>query len=408
MSQCIKCKGNLKCGKPICQIIAKSESRIKIKELLKENLDSISPPTVFIGSKLQYPKVNVGILSPIKVEQEPSIYDNPYYWYKNKFNIQQVINLRTSLVNSRFQTTVKEIRNPKKFLELTQEIGMSLKPAEVEINIKHINKQIRLDDISLPMGPSASLESLKVNSNIKIPQKVDKVYSDTDLKAAEALKYLYKNNFNEQNLTQILSIGCLGLKKNRILVPTRNSITAVDDTIGKELITNIKEFKTIDNYQLFIGNYFGNYFYILLFPEVWSYELFELYSNSIWNLNELEMITDHETYKGRTSYAENCAGGFYAARISLLEYLNSIKKQATAILIRFITPEYSNPLGVFIVRQAVRNSFEQTPIQFDSKEKLMDFTNSKLKEEFNFELNNITKNSVLINQLKSQTKLNWF
>ena len=238
MSQCIKCKGNLKCGKPICQIIAKSESRIKIKELLKENLDSISPPTVFIGSKLQYPKVNVGILSPIKVEQEPSIYDNPYYWYKNKFNIQQVINLRTSLVNSRFQTTVKEIRNPKKFLELTQEIGMSLKPAEVEINIKHINKQIRLDDISLPMGPSASLESLKVNSNIKIPQKVDKVYSDTDLKAAEALKYLYKNNFNEQNLTQILSIGCLGLKKNRILVPTRNSITAVDDTIGKELITN--------------------------------------------------------------------------------------------------------------------------------------------------------------------------
>ena len=120
------------------------------------------------------------------------------------------------------------------------------------------------------------------------------------------------------------------------------------------------------------------------------------------------MITDHETYKGRTSYAENCAGGFYAARISLLEYLNSIKKQATAILIRFITPEYSNPLGVFIVRQAVRNSFEQTPIQFDSKEKLMDFTNSKLKEEFNFELNNITKNSVLINQLKSQTKLNWF
>src|SRR3990167_5098231 len=136
MYQCIRCKGNLKCGKTFCPIITKSEA------IIKENLDSISPPTVFIGSKLQYPKVNVGILSPIKVEQEPSIYDNPYYWYKNKFNIQQVINLRTSLVNSRFQTTVKEIRNPKKFLELTQEIGMSLKPAEVEINIKHINKQI--------------------------------------------------------------------------------------------------------------------------------------------------------------------------------------------------------------------------------------------------------------------------
>src|SRR3989338_1005150 len=399
MYQCIRCKGNLKCGKTFCPIITKSEA------IIKENLDSISPPTIFIGSKLQCQKINVGILSPIKVEQEPSIYDNPYYWYENKFNIQQVINLRTSLVNSRFQTTVKKIRNPNKILELTQKIGMSLKPINVEMNIKKINRQIKLDDISLPMGPSASLENLKINSNIKIPQKIDKVYSDTDIKAAEALKYLYKNNFNEQNLTQILSIGCLGLKKNRVLVPTRNSITAVDDTIGRELINNIKEFKTIDDYQLFLGNYFGNYFFILLFPEIWSYELFELYSNSSWNPNQIEVSTDHETYKGRTYYAENCSGGYYASRIPLLEYLNSIKKQATAILIRFITPEYSYPLGVFVVRQAVRNCFEKKPIYFDSKEKLLNYLKDLISYKFNYNLDNIYSESIILKNLKSQLKL---
>ena len=83
---------------------------------------------------------------------------------------------------------------------------------------KEIKIKLNFDDVSTVRGPSAKLQKLRSTENTKIPQKIDKVVSDTDLKAVNALHYLYSKNFNEQTLTQLLSIGVLGLKKNRKLV----------------------------------------------------------------------------------------------------------------------------------------------------------------------------------------------
>ena len=73
-------------------------------------------------------------------------------------------------------------------------------------------------------------------SNIKLNPKIEKVFYDTDLKAADALRILSNNGMQEYQLSQLLSIGIMGLKHNRKLVPTKWSITATDDTIGKDYI----------------------------------------------------------------------------------------------------------------------------------------------------------------------------
>ena len=53
-----------------------AETSFKIKDLSQiSRIDSISPPSVFIGSKLKYPLVNVGILSPLER-------DDPRAWPK--------------------------------------------------------------------------------------------------------------------------------------------------------------------------------------------------------------------------------------------------------------------------------------------------------------------------------------
>ena len=101
-----------------------------------------------------------------------------------------------------------------------------------------------------------------------------------------------------------MSVGILGLKKDRKLVPTRWSITATDDIIGKSLISEIKDYSEISSYYSFFGNYLGNYYLILIFPEVWSYELFETYVPSNWNFTKpLRYGTDFEDYYGRKEYA---------------------------------------------------------------------------------------------------------
>jgi len=99
-----------------------SESRFKFRDIKNiSKLDSNSPPSVFIGSKLRYPAVNVGILSPLDRDENSWMYDSEKYWADNDFKIEDVIKLREGLLNSRFQTQVKDVGG--KFLNIAKEIA---------------------------------------------------------------------------------------------------------------------------------------------------------------------------------------------------------------------------------------------------------------------------------------------
>ena len=381
----------------------------KINQLDAKDLFSTSPPAVFIGSKLEYPNVNIGILSPPENTENAWIYDSPKTWQTSKFTVEDIVKLRSALINSRFKAQVKIARDSTKLFENTQEIGLSKNTVDIEVKLnKKPNVKTMLDNIHSPIGAGARLESLKITENVKIDQSVDKVVSDTDLKAKEGVIYLYNKGFEETKISQILSVGALGLKKNRILVPTKWSITASDDIIGKNLINEIKDYSIINEYYLFHGSYLGNYYYIALFPEVWSYELFEGYMpGALWNPNNKDIIfaTDYEPYSGRTAYPSNTVGGYHAARIGILEFLKKIKKQASVLAIRFETPEYSAPLGVFVVRTAGKITMNNAPFKFNSKEELMKNMKDMILRRFNYDINNVVSKSVLLKRLNEQKKL---
>ena len=308
-----------------------ADINFRYKDLDKiSELNTNSPPSVFIGSKLKYPLVNVGIISPLEKDENAWIYDSPTHWAKQNFGIKDVMNLRNSLLNSRFQSKVTDPRqDSKKFVQLAQELAMASRPVDVEIELKEkINPGIRKDRVIAPQGMGANLKDAKIIGNVKIDTKLDKAVND-DLKANESIIDLYKGNFNEYSLSQILSVGVLGMKKDKKLVPTRWSITATDDIIGRSLLEKIKGYKWIENHELFFGEFMGNAYLIMLFPNVFSYELFELYlPGSSWNPGkEIKAATDYENFDGRKTYASDTAGGYYASRLPILEYLESIKKQ---------------------------------------------------------------------------------
>ena len=263
---CVRCKGRGYCGKK-CIILEKLKIQVREIGSLKKEFEGSSPPTVFIGSKLTYPAVNVGIMSLPEKEKDAWLYDSPNYWSQEEINSKQIIKFRTSLINSRFQAKVFDIRKDNKLLKLIQEIGMTSLQSDVEIKLnKKPKPKIDFDYHILPMGPVAQLKHIRLITNSKIHQFVDKVYFDTDLKSAEAMKYLYNKGLDEHHLSQLLSIGITGLKKNRRLVSTRNSITAIDDTIGKYLLSKIRDYKIINNSALYFGGHLGNFYLILFFP----------------------------------------------------------------------------------------------------------------------------------------------
>lgn len=351
----------------------------------------------------RYPKVNVGFLSDSKL---PDDVDTPKLWSEKDYKIPKIVDLRSSLINSRFKVNIKSFDD--KFLEITQEISQAKKPVDVEVHLdKKPNYNINFNQDITPYGPAVNLEKAEITENPSIPRHVDKVVSDTDLKAVGAIDYLYKKGYDEHYLTKLISVGNLGIEKNRKLVPTRWSITAIDDTLGKKLIKEIKDYNNYD-YVAHFGGYLGNYYLILFFPEIWSYELFENYIGDINKAKVEETESDYESYQGRKTYASNTVGGYYATRLSILEYLKNKKRQASVLVIRFISSEYYMPLGVWVVRQAVRHALKSQPIIFSDKELMLKYADVLIKKKYNLNFDFWTKKSILIKEMNQQKKLSLF
>jgi hypothetical protein len=288
---------------------------------------------------------------------------------------------------------------------------MAYKPVSVEIKLEKIPAPfVQTDHISMPMGPTANLKNLQLTSNPRINQKVEKIFYDTDLKATEAINYLYKNEIDENFISKIFSIAVLGLKKDRRLVPTRWSVVAVYDSLCKNFIEQIKQCPMIDKCELHISNYLGNYYLILLFPEIYSYELFEQYMPStIYNQNhDLVTSTDYEPYAGRKKYAEETAGGFYAAKFPILENLSKRKRQASILVIRFVTDEYTAPLGVWVCKSASKKSIESEQIIFETRDKMLEYARNLIKSKFSYDLDLTLDQSKLLKNIRTQTKINQY
>jgi len=377
----------------------------KAEKLLYKEQFEASSPTPFVG-RFGYPNINVGIMSVPEIESAWE-YDAPKYWATNNYQINEIIDFRSALINSRFRAHAQD---SNKLLEISKEVGMASAPVDLEVNLKEKPKfRLKTDAITLPMGPNGNLEKAEITSNPKIHKKVDKVVSDSDLKANDALIYLYQNNFDENFLTRLLSVGTLGLKRNRKLVPTRWSITATDDILAKRLIEDVQTFQEIND-QAYFGSYLGNYYLILCFPGPWTYELFETYlPKSSWNRSdEIDYMTDYENHNGRKSYAENCGGGYYSVRLAILEKLKQIKRQGTILVLRFITGEYAVPLGFWVTREAARKAMSNKPIEFADKDLMLRYAKALVKKKFGYNLDNLLNKSIILKNLKDQTKLQSF
>jgi len=82
---------------------------------------------------------------------------------------------------------------------------------------------------------------------------------------------------------------------------------------------------------------------------------------SVWNpTGETHYLASaNEGYEGRTGYVEETAGAYYASRLGVLEHLQERDRQAKCLVLREVTDDYWAPVGVWQVREGVRNAFEE-------------------------------------------------
>ena len=313
-----------------------------------DSISGTSPPSVFVGS-YNYPKVFVGPMVP-PIHGDTSLLDNPEKW-KGK-SLEEIINFRLNLVRGIQKTPVEQTEG--RYIENLQEVTMSSKPTDLDLTFnKNVSTNISIDGESAPFGPVGEIKSAKFSGSVST-KPIEKIFYDRDMKAQDAVLKLYNSGIEISKIQKCFSIGMMGQKRK--LVPTKWSITATDDIISKSMVNKILENNLIDICKIFSYEHLGNIFSVILFPHRWIFEMLEAWhSNGI-----LGFGSDYEDARG-INHPPHIAGAYFAAKLAVSEYLLKNKIQAGVLIFREIRPEYAIPVGVWQVREGVREAMNQKP-----------------------------------------------
>jgi len=397
---CSRCMGHRAlCGISPCPLLMRAKALSDIENAVSGlDLAGSSPPSVFVGSH-GYPKVLAGPLVPPIHGRETSLMERPDLWLEK--TLDEILSLRFSLVRTKKPIPVDAAVEPPKVLHETQTMALSETPLESEAElIKRPSFTTIFSQRTLPIGPSAPLQLFKLSDNPAVPKPVDKVTSDTDLKATSGVMDLFEEGINQQHISRLLSIGLLGEKKQRKLVPTEWSITAIDDIIGKQLHKRVLRYKWINDIRVYADYALGNKVIALFVPTVWQFEALECWLGP----PNPPILSDYEWHKGRKNYANNVVGAYYATRLPVLEQLDEMKRQAGALIFMEVNPKKWVPLGVWRFREIARRAFAKGGRRFSELEEALDLISYLLEQP----LERYLESSELYNEYTSQKQLTEF
>jgi len=400
-SMCLRCRSaQLLCGKPVCPILVKYRAFERTLPMVSgTEFDGSSPPGLFVG-RFGYPKVSAGpLLSPEHGALE--LLDTPEQWVGR--SVEEVVGFRTGLVRGTFPLRVTDAERPSRMLEELQLLGLSEDTVASEATFRRPPRgHLALSDATPPFGPSAPLERVHLDVR-RVDRHLERLSSDVHASARVAVNELYDRGVRVSRIQRAFSVGTLGRRGRRKLVPTRWSITAVDDVIGKQNLERIRQFPELSEVEVYRLTALDNRWLIALLPGAFRYESIEAwYPNTLWNPSpqEIVMIGDHEGFDGRTTYA-SIGGCYYAARLAVSELLLRRSRQAGVVVLREVHPGEILPLGVWNVREHVRAAMLRPPDRLPSLSAL----NETIRSTFAIPLERWLRSSAVLHEARTQRRL---
>jgi len=346
-----------------------SSARIPSVEVGRD-LEGSTPPSVFIGS-WNYPKVLAGpMIAPIHGDTREL--DTPEAWIPAEKTQEDILGFRMSLVRGKRPVHVGDLGSG--YIGKLQEIALSAGSVESEATFREAPRGFSLSDEHTPYGPSGSLEKFDLGA-MKPDRSLERVFSDGDLTATEAVVSLHAGDLPFSAIQKAFSCGVMGVGRTRRLVPTRWSITACDSAIGDHLLKGVRRNPVIDGFRVHESTSLNNRYAVLLLPTGWQYEWMEAFLRVMGN--EEVIFADHETGGGKTGYS-SVGGCYYSCKMAVLEGLAREGLQAGAIVFREAYRGYV-PMGVFNVRENVRNAMRANPLEFEDLNGALAHISSRMK-----------------------------
>ncbi|MGI0100325.1 MAG: Nre family DNA repair protein [Candidatus Micrarchaeaceae archaeon] len=357
-----------------------------------------SPTDLFIG-RFGYPYVNIGPLVPPEFG-DTTILSTPERWHN--MGIEEIVGMRSKMVRGLYRTKVQNVEHGR-VEELVRDLAIAERPAEAEVSFaSRPFVKLTLKDEVEPFGPSARMRKFELY-NMHADRSVERLYSDTDAPSKTAMIELYEKGIPVSKIQKGLSAGIFGIGTRRRFVPTRWSITAVDDTLSKDNLEEVKSYDTVDSIYAYYNNALDNRWLIFFVPGNWQYESIEAwYPKTVWNEDgvNISIFGSYENYNGRKTYAE-IGGCYYSGRLAITEKMQLIKRQAVALILREVHDGYIMPVGVWNVREHVRETLQNEPHILHSMSDMLWLIRAKL----DIKAEDWIRNSTVLRDMIQQRRL---
>ena len=367
------------CGIAPCPLLAEVRSMLPAAQASSVvEMVGPSPPSLFVG-RHGYPDVRAGLTASLTPDDSADSFGDPAELFGRP--LEEVAARHANLVTGGRKMRVSSAVCPDLVLEATQLIAKASSSVDVELDFARpvaIGGNPTFDSMSTPLGPSGEVLRAEVVGHANVSRKIDSITGETDVLASDAMGELVESGTGEAQISRMLSSGLLGRAKSRRLVPTRWGITATDDTLGKRLWEGVRDLPSLDKVLVFEASYLDNRFHVVLTPGTWAFHMMEAWTGgSLWS-DGGSVLGDWEEGRPRTNYASRVTGAYYSARLGVLEYLESIGRSGACLVWRDIGPGYWAPVGVWLIRETVRDALKGKGRKFDSVDEAVRFISNRV------------------------------
>ncbi|MHC1630038.1 MAG: hypothetical protein ACXQTG_03695 [Methanoculleaceae archaeon] len=306
-------------------------------------------PSIFVSGG-RWPAVSA---SPV-LTGDP---DDPEVWVSLGLSIGDILDIRARTIIGR--------TGNRRISEAMEEIALSSTPVEVEAHFAGpVRVAVKYDGTIAPVGLSGQIERLDVTGCARVERPVDRVTSDPDLNATEAMNILYRSGLSHHRITQLLSAGLLG--RRRRPVPTRWAITAADETLFSAIRGQITRLPPAQEMRIYHAELHANRFVCLVIPGMWEFEMIEMWEPRSPSAGGTWSISRDGEWRETHHPSSPLAGAYYAARLAVAEHLARRGECAGALVVRRISSGYLAPLGVWVIREGVRAALTSPPVTVES------------------------------------------
>jgi hypothetical protein len=332
-----------------------------------------SPPGICVKAG-KYPMLEAGFLASNEPLEHLSIYDFPQVW--QGLDRDTIFSMRRHLYRFLLPVDARSMQ-PEGVIRTLQEIALSVRPIALRVEGESLRPRgLQFRSGQLPSSNDVMIQSIELLSEPEISKVAERI-TQQDIPATEGIWRLLDYDYSLDQVVRLMSIGLLGRKKTRRILPTRSAYKATINAFIDRVVMELIESPSISSYEIHSGNLFGDQFFVLLHPGESRVDYLSLDVSG-------NKITRGFAFEGLHQWSSDAKTSLYSdyARFSVYRKLMRRKERCHVTVFHLMKDPRNQLLGPWISRAGVDEALASESIKFDNRENAIQLLDTLLEPEF--------------------------